>query len=351
VRLAPLALVTTLVLVGACGRTTLGSGLLDSNGADDDTGDGSDDGDDDGSSSGGRAAGGSANGGVGASGIGGTVSGGNGGDFSGGSAGQLTGGSGGASSGGTAGMAGMSARCGDGIVGPDEACDPGDNPAPPALELRQGALRVSATPLVGPASANAYYDYYSRSAHTGLETVGWSRIFLYRWRPEAAMSLVMIHGIDEDSSGITQEDASVSFRFEGLPSTGVVALSDDDVELARTTPSTARGDWNFRRNTDGGVIGGLPFPGTWHLTVTPELFRSITEWTFLMGDVGDLSVGSEFALDLTQPVEIVSSDVPATCRADCTIPRCGDFHLDPGEVCDDGNAQAGDGCNGCQPEL
>jgi cysteine-rich repeat protein len=78
--------------------------------------------------------------------------------------------------------------------------------------------------------------------------------------------------------------------------------------------------------------------------ITPLLFREITVWTFLSGAV-------EIPLDLSQPVEIVASDAPATCRADCTIPRCGDGLLDPGEVCDDGNDQAGDGCASCRPEL
>lgn len=203
-------------------------------------------------------------------------------------------------------------------------------------------------PIVGPASANAFYAYDSRSGHTNYEVVGVSKLYLYRWDAESAMSVIMHHGIDEDSSGITQPDASVTFEIAGLPSTGVVALSDDDVELARMTPSTARADWNFRRNTDGGVIAGLPFPGTWHLTITPLLFREITAWTFLTGPNASQT---EVPLDLSQPVEIIASDAAGMCRADCTIPRCGDGLLDPGEVCDDGNEQSGDGCSGCRPEL
>jgi len=33
------------------------------------------------------------------------------------------------------------------------------------------------------------------------------------------------------------------------------------------------------------------------------------------------------------------------CRNDCTIPLCGDGILDPGEECDDGNLEDGDGCS------
>jgi len=34
-----------------------------------------------------------------------------------------------------------------------------------------------------------------------------------------------------------------------------------------------------------------------------------------------------------------------TCDDDCTIAECGDGVLDPGELCDDGNTSAGDGCD------
>src|SRR5690606_7528905 len=41
----------------------------------------------------------------------------------------------------------------------------------------------------------------------------------------------------------------------------------------------------------------------------------------------------------------VSSEGNGTCRTGvCVIDRCGDGIVDPGEVCDDGNLMAGDGC-------
>jgi cysteine-rich repeat protein len=46
----------------------------------------------------------------------------------------------------------------------------------------------------------------------------------------------------------------------------------------------------------------------------------------------------------------VASERAGGCRADCSVPRCGDAILDAGEVCDDGNQQTGDGCSGCRPE-
>ena len=39
-----------------------------------------------------------------------------------------------------------------------------------------------------------------------------------------------------------------------------------------------------------------------------------------------------------------SDTTPDACRADCTLPRCGDGVRDTGEACDDGNADETDGC-------
>lgn len=39
-----------------------------------------------------------------------------------------------------------------------------------------------------------------------------------------------------------------------------------------------------------------------------------------------------------------NADAPSTCRADCTLPYCGDGIVDRDEDCDDANAFGGDGC-------
>jgi len=255
---------------------------------------------------------------------------------------------------GLAGMAGMppSLDCGDGIVGPDESCDAGAEPSPPALELRQGDARYEILPIVGPNSPTAFYDYRSASSHTGFEAVGASRIFIYRWTLEQAASLVFHHGIDEDATGLVQPESHVIFEVSGLPTTGVVVLSDERAEFARTSGTAAGAEWQFRENTDGGVIGGLPFPGSWHLVVNAQFLDGFDEWSFLSGSgVADTGVLANHLLDMSQPIEIVSSSEPGSCRADCTVPSCGDGRLDPGEVCDDGNDAAGDGCSACFPEL
>jgi cysteine-rich repeat protein len=327
----------SIVLAAACGRTDPADWLVDPDAA---------------AGEGGSARGGSSNGGmvatggaIGGGGIGGTVSG------TGGSGGASAG-SGGAGSGGMSGSGGKAPDCGDGIVGPGEACEPGSELVQPALEIRQGSWRMTVRPIVGPATATAHYAYDSRSSHTGFEAVEKSGLYLYRWEPEAALSLVFLNGIDEDTTGAIQPPSDIVFEIAGLPDTAVVVISDDDVEFARTTPTTARADWDCDRNSDGGVIGGLPFPGTWHVTVTPSFLAGITTWAFLSGAPGSgAGTDAEISLDLSQPIEILASDRVVDCRDDCTVPRCGDGILDPGEVCDDGNGLLGDGCDGCRPEL
>jgi cysteine-rich repeat protein len=334
----PLVVSIAFAFAAACGRTDPGDWLLDPN---TDAGEG-------GSSQGGnpgKGGRGAQGGASGSGGMGGVVSGSGGG-------GGVSAGSGGAGRGGTSGSGGKSPDCGDGIVGPGEACEPGSEPAGPALEIRQGAWRMSVRPLVGPVTATAHYAYDSRSSHTGFEAPEKSSLYLYRWSPEAALSLVFLNGVDEDSTGLIQPPSDIDVEFAGLPDTAVVMISDDDVEFVRTTPSTARADWDCDRNSDGGVIAGLPFPGTWHLTVTPSFFAGITNFAFLSGaPSSNAGLDAEISLDLSQPVEIVASERAGDCRDDCTVPRCGDGILDPGEVCDDGNEQTGDGCDGCKPEL
>ena len=339
-RLATLVLVVPIALTAACGRSELADPFFDADAVGGE-----------GASSRGGSAGNGAGGTVSRGGT--TGSGGSRGGVPGtGGAGGVSAGNGGAGPSGAAGSGGMvPADCGDGIVAPGEACDPGSEPAAPALELRQGTWRMPVLPIVGPTSATAHYAYGSRSSHTGFEAPGKSSLYLYRWRPEAAMSLVLVNGIDEDSTGLVQPPSNIVFEIGGLPNTAVVVISDDDDEFARTTPTTARADWDCNRNSDGGVIGGLPFPGTWRLTITASFLAGVTDWAFLSGARGsDLAVSDELPLDPSQPVELVASDRSTGCRADCTLLRCGDGMLDPREICDDGNEQPGDGCFGCRPE-
>ncbi len=236
--------------------------------------------------------------------------------------------------------------CGDGVLDPGEACDlPAGNQSRPALAVIQNGVSVAVSPLITSNSVQEFYFYDSSSSHTGFEELGVSRVFMHRSSFDQALSLVMFHGIDQDSTGQDQPAGLVAFTISGLPNTAVVALSDDSGEVIKTNATTVSASWKFNHNCDGGVIGGLPFPGNWSITVTPSFIQGISSWDYLDGS------SALFELDGAAPMQIVASDTPGTCRSDCTIPACGDGILDGGEVCDDGNSVGGDGCSaGCLPE-
>jgi cysteine-rich repeat protein len=126
----------------------------------------------------------------------------------------------------------------------------------------------------------------------------------------------------------------------GLPGGWAVDVSDDPGEFVKTGPATAQGKWTFQNNSDGGVIGGLPFPGTWTITVDATFVKGITAWAWVRSDL------TRVPLTMGNIVTIQAFDESSFCRTNCTIPKCGDGILDGGEVCDDGNTIDGDGCAG-----
>jgi len=237
---------------------------------------------------------------------------------------------------------GTPGTCGDGVVGPGEQCDLGSNNSlQPAFFVTQAALSFSATPIVRPASATDFYNYTSASAHTGFEELGTSRIMLYLDKSDLSLSLVVFHGIDNNTSGLEQPSSQVQMVFSGLPSAVTVAVSDDPGELAMTSSTSATGTWKFQNNSDGGALAGLPLPGNWEIYVSPAFVSGISTWTWLQQD------GSTVTLDPTQPITIKASASAAQCRTDCTVPRCGDGILDGGEICDDGGLPASSCASDC----
>jgi len=124
-----------------------------------------------------------------------------------------------------------------------------------------------------------------------------------------------------------------------LPGGTFVAVSDDTKkEFSLVEPTMARGDWTFEGNSDGGGLSGLPFPGSYTIEIVPTFLQGIDRWVYLDGD------GEPVELVREASAKIISFAVPSACRLNCTVPRCGDGILDAGEVCDDGNADPGDGC-------
>lgn len=159
--------------------------------------------------------------------------------------------------------------CGDGKRAGVEECDLGpDNGNRPAFLISQpSGTRIATNPLVRDQNVIDFYDYDSFSSHTGLEQVGESRIYVYVDADSGRLSLVMTHGIDFDTSMMSQPPSIVEMDVAGLPPGFTVDLSDDPAdgvnppEFQATGPDTAAGRWSFNMNSDGGVVGGLPFLG------------------------------------------------------------------------------------------
>lgn len=235
--------------------------------------------------------------------------------------------------------------CGDGVRAGAEQCDLGPaNGDTPAFRITQpSGTNIGTDALVRAATVQSFYAYRSASSHTGLERLGESRIYLYADSATGRLSLVTTHGIDFTGPGAPdQPPSTVEFDLAGLPAGVTVEVADDTPQEFFLGPSgsgTAFGRWQFQRNSDGGALGPLPFPGRWRITVTPRFTAGITTWGWVKDD------GSRIPLDMSQPITIEALDSASLCRTDCTIPRCGDGRFDAGEVCDDGNRSDGDGCS------
>jgi cysteine-rich repeat protein len=229
--------------------------------------------------------------------------------------------------------------CGDGRRAGGEQCDQGaqNGNRPAFLVTQPSGLAIGTNPLIRNQSSAQFYNYFSASSHTGFEAVGESRIYLFVDAASGRLSLILTHGVD-DNMGMLQPMSQVDMDISGLPPGFQIDLSDDPGEFRATSASTAIGRWVFSRNSDGGILGGLPFPGVWKVTVSASFTAGVSTWGWVRHDL------ARIPLSIGQTITIEAFDQSTACRTDCTIPRCGDQILDGGEVCDDGNTIGGDGC-------
>ncbi len=238
--------------------------------------------------------------------------------------------------------------CGNGIVDATEECDLGaDNEDRPAIELLHETLERGRRPVMPIDRARdvvTFYDYRSESSHTGFEEVDLSALFLYRDTRTEVLSLVNHHGIDEDSSGMTITHGLIDLDMVGVPEPAILAIGDEERELTFGEPGELHGRFEFWRNTDGGAISQLPFPGDWQIDVRVSFEIGIRRWSYFHDDPRTDATTGVVDLDDSLVASLRAHSTPSRCRTDCAIPRCGDGFVDGGEVCDDGNTEGSDGC-------
>jgi hypothetical protein len=210
---------------------------------------------------------------------------------------------------------GVGAVCGDGIVQAGEECDTGGALGaicPVFLVTQRGETR-EVTPVARSRAALGFYSYTSKSAHTGFETLGGSRIFLYRDTESDALSLFTLHGIDFESSGIAQPESKVTQRLTGLPDGIFVALTDDyDSEISMQSATAALGTWGFNQNTDGAILSGIPAGKEFAIGVASDFQLGVDAWAYVDAD------GTMIELALTESVTIERRFEPCDCKSDCT---------------------------------
>jgi cysteine-rich repeat protein len=231
--------------------------------------------------------------------------------------------------------------CGNAVVELGEECDLGaDNGLAPAFALVQEGMRDEDSPPIAlPATAVAFYAYGSASSHTGFEIANVANVLLHADRTTGELALVMFAGRDAVAGQPSQPAGVVTATVRGLPPMVDVLLSDDVGELTLTAPGEATGRWVFSDNTDGGVLGALPWETPWTLTIDETFTMGIASWR------GVRAGGPPVPLRAGLPALLVHRVTPSACRPDCRVPRCGDGYLDAGERCDDGNTIPDDLCS------
>ena len=199
--------------------------------------------------------------------------------------------------------------------------------------VQQGDTCIPITPLQGPESASAFYDWglvdkqYSSNGTTALQKEDTTIMFLYE-DPDGTVSLVVVHEKLEDDSNA--DGGSVSFEVRGLPSGGSWVVKDDfydgpsNYDVWNVQGNVDRIDWTWAGGrTDGGVFS--PIGDDPDITIEPmfneeaELFGEhydgrVRNFEVLSGNLGN---PDRHSLELGETVTIQGG----TCEEQPTQPE------------------------------
>jgi hypothetical protein len=185
--------------------------------------------------------------------------------------------------------------------------------------LQQGYLRYEVDPISeSGTNVKEFYDYTETSANPSADIIeedAASRMFVYDGPVDA--SLVFLHGsADVDHGG------TASFSFSGLSrSQGEWAVRDDPMRVSDDFEKWEGGNqkvtWEWGENTsDGGAYWGVLDRNDFTITVTPKVLRGVDAWTFISGEIGDLT---RYDLYRGKPVKIKPTKGRQVKQANVTI--------------------------------
>ena len=188
------------------------------------------------------------------------------------------------------------------------------------FSVKQGANTYDLVPLERAGPVAEFYNYRNDEAHTGLEVVDHSILFLYRDTITGELYLVIIHDQPVDGTG-----GEVEFSFRGLPLGATIVIRDDPnaQDLYEFSPPTAFMHWQWiPEHTDGVVIGGLG--EEFEIVITPDFIEGITGWDLVTGTIEDPIYTA--LPSLKEPITITAAVTPPN------IPPVASFTYSPAVI-------------------
>jgi hypothetical protein len=138
-----------------------------------------------------------------------------------------------------------------------------------------GGFKGTIEAYSGVLSAQENYEYFSHSAHpVEGPNLRYNRggIFFYDG-PEGTTFNAIFN--KERQPGDIRTQGMASWNIEVLsPGDPAVLFSDDLRELRETSPDVFKGRWEWRNNTDGGIIAGLEQP-FWAMLIDPKEYAGL----------------------------------------------------------------------------